>query len=92
VSAELVLVRRGGALWGVPAAAVAQVESRRGALALRLAAGGELAADGIVGLAHGVAVHRLPGAVRRRMPAEVAGLAIWGAEPVAVFDAQEPRP
>lgn len=84
MTAELVLVRRAGALWGVPTAAVAGVERRPGGLAVRLVAGGELAAELVVGLARGVTVRGLPAPVRRRLPAGVAGLALWRAEPVAV--------
>jgi hypothetical protein len=87
VSAELVLVRRGGALWGIRTEEVAAVEGRGGRVSLRLAAGGELPADGVVALAHGVAVHAQPESVRRRLPSGVAGLALWHAEPVAVLGA-----
>jgi len=84
VSAGLVVVRRAGGLWGVPAAAVAAVEPGPLGVSVRLAGGGELAGEAVVGLTGDVPVRALAAAVRRRLPAPAAGLAVWGAEPMLV--------
>jgi hypothetical protein len=85
VSPELVVVRRAGALWGVPAAAVAGVERSPEGVTVRLEGGHELRAEAVVGLSGEVTVRGLAGPVRRRAPAAVAGLALWHSEPVAVL-------
>jgi hypothetical protein len=85
VSTELVVVRRAGALWGVPAAAVAGVEPGPEGVTVRFAGGGELGAEAVVGLTGALAVRGLAAPVRRRLPACAAGLAVWNAEPVVVM-------
>jgi hypothetical protein len=100
VSGErLVVLRRDGALLGIAAESVAGVERRvdssgtpstdrgAGALAIRLTAGGTVAADAVLGHASGVAVRRLAPAVARRLPAGARGLALWGTEPLVVVGA-----
>jgi hypothetical protein len=85
VSPELVVVRRAGALWGVPAAAVAAIERGPEGVTVRLAGGRELGAEAVVGLSGEVSVRGLAPPVRRRLPPAVAGLALWNSEPVAVL-------
>lgn len=84
MSAGLLVVRRGGTLWGVPAAAVAAVERGPLGVAVRLAGGGELGGEAVVGLTGALPVRGLVAAVRRRLPAPAAGLAVWGSEPMVV--------
>lgn len=64
--------------------------SNLGALAVRLTAGGVVAADAVLGHAAGVAVRRLAPAVARRLPPGARGLALWGGEPLVVVGAAAP--
>ena len=85
MSAGIVVVRRGGVLWGVPAEAVAAVERESEGLAVRLVSGDALDAEAVVALAGAARVQSLCRVVRRQFPAGAAGLTLWNAEPVVVF-------
>ena len=87
MSPDLLLVRDGELLLGVPAAAVTALERTAAGVRLALAGGGEVAAREVVELARGVAVRRVPAALRGRLPAGTAGLALWRCEPVVVLAA-----
>jgi hypothetical protein len=85
-ASRTLVLRSDGALWGLPAEAVAAVEQRERGLVVRLARGGELAADAVVALADGLAVRPLAAPVRRRLPAGARGLALLGGEPLVVVE------
>jgi hypothetical protein len=85
MSGGMVVVRRDGSLWGVPAETVAAVEKVDDGLAVRLVSGDAVAAEAVVGLAAGARIHSLSTAVRRRLPVGAVGLALWNAEPVVVL-------
>jgi hypothetical protein len=87
VSAAVLVVRRAGSLWAVPAAAVAGIERGERGVEVRLTGGGRLDAESVVALAAGVAVRPCSAALRRRLPDGVAGLALYRREPVMVVDA-----
>jgi len=86
VSGSFVVVRRSGSLWGLPAEAVAAIESGEGHLRIRFAAGGALEVDTLVGLARHLDVRRAPRAISRWLPEHTVGLAIHQGEPVLVAD------
>jgi len=86
VSGSWVVIRRAGALWGVRASSVAAVEGGGERLCVRLAAGGELEVEAIVGLADRLEVRRAPSAARRLLPDGVAGLALHRGEPLLILD------
>jgi len=98
VSPDLLLLRDGEILVGVPAGAVTGVERTGQGVRLALAGGGEVAAREVVDLARGVAVRPLPAVLRGRLPAlpaqlaGAAGLALWRSEPVVVLGAAEGTP
>lgn len=79
------LLRRGGGLWGVANAAVDGL-SRRGD-GIRVAiAGGELAADEVVGVVEELSVRLAAPVMRRFWPEPFAGLAVHGRQPLVVVD------
>lgn len=88
---RLLLIRRGGILWGVAQARVRSVsrpEEPGGAFRLRVA-DLELAADEIVGVADGVPIY--PAAVVASFWSEAAGgLAVHGGTPFVVVDPERP--
>lgn len=93
---RLLLLRRGGGLWGVDHAEVREVSRRGRGYRVRLTpegeggAGHELAADAVVGVVDGVAV-RPAGSVMARYWSEPAGgLAVYGTTPLVVVDPRRP--
>jgi hypothetical protein len=85
MSAELLVLRRDGALWGVRGDAVTGIDPVAAGVRLHLAGGGELDADAVEGLAHGATLRGVPLAVRRRLPVALEGLALWEHRPLAVL-------
>lgn len=96
MSAErLVLVRRDGVLWGIVQAAVVAVErpkARRRGYRLWVGPDGgqELAADEVVGVVEGVAVHPSGEVMSRFWSEAAAGLAVHGDTPLVVVDPERP--
>lgn len=86
MSGSWIVIRRAGALWGVRASSVAAVVGGGERLCVRLAAGGELEVEAIVGLADRLEVRRAPSAARRLLPDGVAGLALHRGEPLLILD------
>jgi hypothetical protein len=91
MSGSWVVVRRAGALWGLRASSVAGVEGGGGRLRIRLAAGGELEAEAVVGLADRLEVRRTPSAARRLLPDGVGGLALHRGQPLLILDERAER-
>lgn len=91
MSGGWVVIRRGGALWGVRASSVTAVEGSGERLRIRLAAGGELDAEAVLGLADRLEVRRAPGAALRLLPEGVAGLALHRGEPLLILDERPTR-
>jgi hypothetical protein len=90
VSGErLLLLRRGGGLWGVAQAAVREVARRGRGYRVRLAGEHELAADDVVGVVADVPV-RPAGIVSRYWGEPAGGLAVHGATPLVVVDPERP--
>lgn len=95
-SERLLLLRRGGGLWGVAQAAVAEVSRRGAGYRLRLipagegGAGQELAADAVVGVADGMAVRPAGGVLARYWNEAAGGLAVYGTTPLVVVDPERP--
>ncbi|HSL85189.1 MAG TPA: hypothetical protein VLF66_20640 [Thermoanaerobaculia bacterium] len=93
---RLLLLRRGGGLWGVAHAAVAEVSRRGRGYRLRLipagegGAGCELAADAVVGVADGVAVRPAGGVLAHYWSEAAGGLAVHGTTPLVVVDPERP--
>jgi hypothetical protein len=83
------LLRHGGALWGVANAEVVSLTRGRGGFLLAVSAG-ELCIDEIVGVVAELAVRPLAGALRRFWPEAAGGLAVHAAEPLVVVDPQRP--
>jgi hypothetical protein len=90
------LVRRGGALWGVENAAVESLtrgggigSGGRGGFLLGLGAA-ELCADEIVGVVADLAVRPLTGALCRFWPEAAGSLAVHADEPLVVVDPRRP--
>lgn len=85
------LVRRGGALWGVDNAAVESLTRGGGEGGFRLGvAAGELRVDEIVGVVAQLAVRPVAAAVSRFWPEAAGGLAVHADEPLVVVDARQP--
>ena len=83
------LVRSGGALWGVDNAAVESL--KRGESGFRLGVvAGELRIDEIVGVVTELAVRPVTAALTRFWPETASGLAVHAAEPLVVVDPRRP--
>lgn len=92
---RLVLLRRGGTLWGVAESAVRTVgrpQEHGGGYLLRVGSGGEqeLAADEVVGVIDGVAVHAAGGVMSTFWSEPAGGLAVHGDTPLVVVDPERP--
>ena len=83
------LVRRGGALWGVDNAAVQSLTRGEGGFRLGVSAG-ELRIDEIVGVVTELAVRPVTAALTRFWPEAAGGLAVYAAEPLVVVDPRRP--
>lgn len=95
------IVRRGGALWGLPAEDVSGIERverpasaaastegatpRAGGFELRLASGGRLAVEAVLTLAADLMVRPLSARLRPFLPAGSAGLAMLAGEPIVLL-------
>lgn len=95
MSAErLVLLRRGGTLWGVAESAVRAVgrpQEHGGGYRLRVGSGGEqeLAADEVIGVDE-VIVHPAGGVMSTFWSEPAGGLAVHGDTPLVVVDPERP--
>jgi len=92
---RLVLVRRGGMLWGVAHSAVHTVtraEAPHGEYLLAVGRSGEqeLAADEVVGVVDGMAIHPAGGVMARFWSEPAGGLAVHGETPLVVVDPERP--
>lgn len=96
MSAGFLVVRRGGALWGLPAdqvatiertggAATAQPAGPGGALEVCFADGRRLAVDAVLTLAGELAPRPLSARLRHLLPPGAAGLAMFAGEPLVVM-------
>jgi hypothetical protein len=83
------LVRHGGALFGVDNEAVESLARGRGGFLLGLG-DGELAVDEIIGVVAELAVHPVTAALRRFWPEAADGLAVHAAVPLVVVDPRRP--
>lgn len=94
------IVRRAGALWGLPAERVSTIErvvqegqggapgapaSNAPGLELHLAGGGRLTVDAVLTVAGNLRIHPLSGRLRRFLPAGAAGLALLAGEPLVLM-------
>lgn len=84
------IVRRDGALWGLPADDVATIERGAGArvgeaLEVRLAGGRRLVVDAVLRLAGELEARPLSARLRAFLPSEAAGLAMLGGEPLVLM-------
>lgn len=95
-SGRLLLLRRGGGLWGVAHAAVQEVSRRGRGYRVRLTpegeggAGHELAADAVVGVVDGLAVRPAGGVLAHYWSEAAGGLAVHGTTPLVVVDPERP--
>jgi hypothetical protein len=93
---RLLLLRRGGGLWGVAHAAVREVSRRGRGYRVRLTPEGEdgddreLAADAVVGVVDGLAVRPAGGVMARYWSEPAGGLAVHGTTPLVVVDPERP--
>lgn len=91
MSGGFLIVRRDGALWGLPAEQVSaiekvgSVEPATSGLDLLLAGGGRLAVESVVTLAGDLAVQPLSDRLRRFLPAGSSGLAMHAGEPIVLM-------
>lgn len=85
MSGAWIVVRRQGALWGLPAAAVVAVERGGERLRVRLTRGGEIDAESVLALTDRLEIRRVPKPVRGRVPAGTRGLALHAGEPLLVL-------
>jgi hypothetical protein len=98
VSGGFLIVRRDGALWGLPAEQVSgiervgSVEPATSGLDLLLAGGGRLAVESVVTLAGDLAVQPLSDRLRRFLPAGSSGLAMHAGEPIVLMMRQGGAP
>jgi hypothetical protein len=83
------LLRRAGGVWGIANAAVDGL-ARDGAGYRIATGGGALAADEILGVVEGLAVHPPAPVMRRFWPEPSAGLAVHGEVPLVVVDPSRP--
>ena len=83
------LLRRGGALWGVAGDAVRTVESRGEELRVMIDST-TLAADEVLGVVADLTVAPLAALARDWWPRGVVGTAVHGGIPLAVVDARNP--
>lgn len=85
------IVRRDGALWGLPAEQVSAIERvervapAKSGLDLLLAGGGRLAVESVLTLAGNLAVQPLSARLRRFLPAGSSGLAMHAGEPIVLM-------
>ena len=85
------IVRRDGALWGLPAGQVSGIErveraeSATSGLDLLLADGGRLGVESVLTLAADLAVQPLSARLRRFLPAGSTGLAMLAGEPIVLM-------
>ena len=96
MSAGFLVVRRDGALWGLPADLVATIERTGaaaaappgmagGALEVRFADGRRLQVDAVLTLAGELAPRPLSARLRHLLPPGAAGLAMLAGEPLVVM-------
>lgn len=84
------IVRRGGALWGLPAVEVATIERTAGAegaaaFEVRFAGGGRLAVDSVLTLAGDLLPRPVSARLRRFLPPGADGLAMLAGEPLVLM-------
>ncbi len=93
MSADFVIVRRDGALWGFAAASVTAI-ARRGenagnpalrAIELRFANGATHGVDAVVRIASELRPRPISARIGAHLPAGAAGLALFGGEPVVLL-------
>lgn len=88
---RLLLIRRGGVLWGLDQSAVVSVGRPEDHGGYRLRVGDrELEADEVVGVADGVRIHPAGGVMSRFWEEPAGGLAVHGATPLVVVDPERP--
>ena len=96
MNAGFLVVRRGGALWGLPADQVATIERTGeatgarsagpgGALEVRFADGRRLAVDAVLTLAGDLSPRPLSARLRHLLPPGASGLAMLAGEPLVVM-------
>lgn len=83
------LLRHGGALWGIENAAVESLTRGRRGFRLGLD-DGELCVDEIVGVVAELAVRPVAAVLRRFWPEPAGGLAMHAEEPLVVLDPHRP--
>jgi len=83
------LMRSGGALWGVANAAVESLTRANGGFRVGVGAG-ELCIDEIVGVVAELPVRPMAAALRRFWPEAAGGLAVHAEQPLVVVDPQRP--
>lgn len=89
----LLLLRRGGLLWGVANTAVEGLVRGEGGFRISLggpAADTALRADEVLGVVEGLPVRPAAPALRRFWPERAAGVAVYGREPLVVIDPGRP--
>lgn len=85
----VLVLRRGGGLWGVPNAQVEGL-ARQGREYRVTTGAGVLAADEILGVVADLAVRPVPAVIRRFWPEAPVGVAVHGGEPVVMVDPRHP--
>jgi hypothetical protein len=90
---SLLVLARGGTLWGVDHAAVSGLERRGGGFRIALRPG-VLWVDRVVGVVAGLAVRPIPPICRRLWPEAIGGrctgMTVYAGTPVVVIDAATP--
>ncbi len=85
----VLVLRRGGGLWGIPNAQVEGLARQGGEYRVTTGAG-VLAADEILGVVAELAVRPVPAVIRRFWPEASVGMAVHGAQPVVMVDPRHP--
>ena len=85
----LLLLRRGGGVWGIDSAAVDGLAAKDGGYRISVG-GGALAADEILGVAENLSVRPPAPWLRRFFPETPVGLTVHGSLPVVVVDPRRP--
>jgi hypothetical protein len=83
------LMRRGGALWGLENAAVESLTRGTGEFRVEVR-GGVLCIDEVVGVVAELAVQPLAAVLRRFWPGEAGSLAVHAEQPLVVVDPERP--
>jgi hypothetical protein len=85
----VLVLRRGGGLWGIPNAQVEGLARQAGGYRVTTGAGA-LAADEILGVVADLAVRRVPAVIRRFWPEASVGMAVHAGQPVVMVDPLHP--